>query len=304
MLRRNTGDYFPLIAGFSGHYTIEACHISQYDAHLRAILDLPISRDSLNFTNPRNNAVMFNILGGEDPESHLRVANEALLLVPEARIHLYGKGDARPGRKMGHVTLLADSMQLAQARIQQLVEAADKIRMQPRTSSPDPPLSQTPLAPLVAITMGSESDRQVLVPGTKILEELGVPYEVTITSAHRTPDRMVRFAQGAAARGIKVIIAAAGGAAHLPGMIAANTRLPVIGIPVKASVLDGLDSLLSIAQMPVSLFFRTVSVPLDCRLTHRREVARWPRLRLTIRPMQPSWPRVFWQMKICIYARS
>ena len=227
-------------------------------------MDLPISQNSLNFANPSNNAIMFNILGGQDPESHLEVAKKALLLVDEAKIHLYGKGDARPGRKMGHVTLLANSMQLAQERMKPLVEAADKIRAQPRAPSSESGASKlagsrkSP-APLVAITMGSESDRPVLIPGAKILEELGVPYEATITSAHRTPERMVSFAQGAASRGIKVIIAAAGGAAHLPGMIAANTRLPVIGIPVKASVLDGLDSLLSIAQMPVSLFIHHVS---------------------------------------------
>ena len=99
--------------------------------------------------------------------------------------------------------------------------------------------------------MGSKSDSSVLAPGIALLKELGVPVYVTITSAHRTPDRMYSFAREAADKGIKVIIAAAGGAAPLPGMIAASTHLPVLGVSVKASALDGLDSLLSQVQMPV-----------------------------------------------------
>lgn len=107
--------------------------------------------------------------------------------------------------------------------------------------------------PLIAVTMGSDSDLSILKPGLEILEELDVPYSLTITSAHRTPERMFKFAKEAVRNGYKVIIAAAGGAAHLPGMIAASTTLPVIGIPVKTSSLEGLDSLLSIVQMPVSI---------------------------------------------------
>ena len=107
--------------------------------------------------------------------------------------------------------------------------------------------------PLIAVTMGSDSDLSILKPGLEVLEELDVPYFLTITSAHRTPERMFQFAKEAISNGYKVIIAAAGGAAHLPGMIAASTTLPVIGIPVKTSNLEGLDSLLSIVQMPVSI---------------------------------------------------
>jgi phosphoribosylaminoimidazole carboxylase len=99
--------------------------------------------------------------------------------------------------------------------------------------------------------MGLDSDRFVLAPGIGLLEELNIPYSVSINSAHRTPKRMVQFAEASASKGIKVIIAAAGGAAHLPGMIVANTWLPVIGISIKGSSLDGMDSLLSIFQMPV-----------------------------------------------------
>ena len=107
--------------------------------------------------------------------------------------------------------------------------------------------------PLVLVTMGSDSDLPVLKAGLDILKEFNVPYALDITSAHRTPKYMMRVADEAAGKGIKVIIAAAGGAAHLPGMISSETPLPVIGVPVKATHLDGMDSLLSIVQMPVSL---------------------------------------------------
>lgn len=106
--------------------------------------------------------------------------------------------------------------------------------------------------PLILVTMGSDSDLPVLKAGLDILREFNVPYALDITSAHRTPKYMMKVADEAAGKGIKVIIAAAGGAAHLPGMISSETPLPVIGVPVKATHLDGMDSLLSIVQMPVS----------------------------------------------------
>lgn len=104
--------------------------------------------------------------------------------------------------------------------------------------------------PLVGIIMGSDSDLPIMLEASKIMEEFGVPYEQKIVSAHRTPKYMSEYAETALERGIKVIIAGAGGAAHLPGMTAANTPLPVIGVPIKGKTLDGLDSLLSIVQMP------------------------------------------------------
>src|ERR1700744_154970 len=104
---------------------------------------------------------------------------------------------------------------------------------------------------LVGIIMGSDSDLTVMKPAADMLEELGVPFELTVVSAHRTPMRMVEYATKAAARGLKVIIAGAGGAAHLPGMVASLTTLPVIGVPVKSSnSIDGWDSILAILQMP------------------------------------------------------
>jgi phosphoribosylaminoimidazole carboxylase len=193
---------------------------------------------------------MLNILGGHAASSHLAVAREALGTLG-AHVHLYGKGDARPGRKMGHVTVVAESMAMAEDRIWSLVTLADSNRHASKTTGSNPRrILQT--LPAVGVTMGSKSDLPVLEPGLTMLRDLGIPYHVTITSAHRTPKRMMEYAETAATRGAKVIIAAAGGAAHLPGMLASLTTLPVIGVPVKASTLDGMDSLLSIVQMPVS----------------------------------------------------
>jgi 5-(carboxyamino)imidazole ribonucleotide mutase len=113
---------------------------------------------------------------------------------------------------------------------------------------------------LVGIIMGSDSDLPVLKDAAKILEEFGIGFEITIVSAHRTPQRMFDYAKRAEERGLEVIIAGAGGAAHLPGMVAAITNLPVIGVPVKTSALNGLDSLLSIVQMPGGIPVATVAI--------------------------------------------
>jgi 5-(carboxyamino)imidazole ribonucleotide mutase len=113
---------------------------------------------------------------------------------------------------------------------------------------------------LVAVIMGSDSDFGVMVDAVTALTELGIEHEVEVVSAHRTPERMIAFGKEARDRGIRVIIAGAGGAAHLPGMIAAVTTLPVIGVPVPLKTLDGLDSLLSIVQMPAGVPVATVSI--------------------------------------------
>jgi 5-(carboxyamino)imidazole ribonucleotide mutase len=112
----------------------------------------------------------------------------------------------------------------------------------------------------VGVIMGSKSDWPTLEEAAKILDEFGVGYEVEVVSAHRTPDKMMRYAEGAAAKGLRILIAGAGGAAHLPGMVAAKTRLPVLGVPVKSKALDGLDSLLSIAQMPAGIPVATFAI--------------------------------------------
>jgi len=114
--------------------------------------------------------------------------------------------------------------------------------------------------PLVGVIMGSRSDWETMRDAVEILRQLGIPYEVRIVSAHRTPDLMFEYAETARARGLEVIIAGAGGAAHLPGMTASKTILPVIGVPVPSRALNGLDSLLSIVQMPAGVPVATVAI--------------------------------------------
>jgi 5-(carboxyamino)imidazole ribonucleotide mutase len=114
--------------------------------------------------------------------------------------------------------------------------------------------------PLVGIIMGSDSDLEVMKEAANVLEEFGISYEIKIVSAHRTPDFMAEYGKTALERGLKVIIAGAGGSAHLPGMTASHTILPVIGVPVKSKSLDGLDSLLSIVQMPAGVPVATVAI--------------------------------------------
>ena len=119
---------------------------------------------------------------------------------------------------------------------------------------------ESPGRPLVGVIMGSKSDWEYLQPAAKILTELGVAFETRVVSAHRTPDWMFEYAEGAEERGLLVIIAGAGGAAHLPGMTAAKTRLPVLGVPVQSKALQGLDSLLAIVQMPKGVPVGTLAI--------------------------------------------
>ena len=121
-------------------------------------------------------------------------------------------------------------------------------------------MKQADKKPLVAIIMGSDSDWPTLQPAADACTEFGIPCEVRVVSAHRTPDEMFKFAKGAHKRGIRVIIAGAGGAAHLPGMVASLTPLPVIGVPVESRSLKGMDSLLSIVQMPAGVPVATMAI--------------------------------------------
>ena len=114
--------------------------------------------------------------------------------------------------------------------------------------------------PLVSIVMGSDSDLEIMREAVKALEEFGIPYEIDVTSAHRSPDRTAEFARKAASNGIRVIIAGAGGAAHLAGVIAAHTTLPVIGVPIPSTSLQGMDSLLATVQMPAGIPVATVAI--------------------------------------------
>ena len=116
------------------------------------------------------------------------------------------------------------------------------------------------MKPLVGIIMGSSSDWETLKPASETLDALAIPHETRVVSAHRTPDLLFDYAGGAAARGLRVIIAGAGGAAHLPGMAAAKTSLPVLGVPVQSRVLNGVDSLLSIVQMPAGIPVATFAI--------------------------------------------
>lgn len=189
---------------------------------------------------------MINILGSESMESTLEPCARALG-IPGATVHLYGKKECRKGRKMGHITVVGES-------VEEVLRDVDTIL----GTTTDQPLTKP--YPLVSIIMGSDSDLPTMKPAAQVLTKFNIPFEITIVSAHRTPLRMVQFAQEADKRGIKVIMAGAGGAAHLPGMVAALTPLPVIGVPVKGSVLDGQDSLLSIVQMPRGIPVATVAI--------------------------------------------
>ena len=121
-------------------------------------------------------------------------------------------------------------------------------------------MSSTSTSPLIGVVMGSQSDWKTLERAATVLTDLGVPHECEIVSAHRTPDKLTNYARSAASRGLRVIIAGAGGAAHLPGMLAAQTHLPVLGVPVESAVLRGVDSLLSIVQMPAGVPVGTLAI--------------------------------------------
>jgi phosphoribosylaminoimidazole carboxylase len=226
----------------SGHYTIEACEISQFEMHLRAVLGLPCPAPRMRAPC----ALMLNVLGRETMDATKSVLHRALS-VPGAQVHWYAKLENRPGRKMAHITITADS-------VAQLRERAELLGVPESLHKLPAP------GPRVGIIMGSDSDLAVMRVAAEVLEEFSVPFELTIVSAHRTPARMYAYAQSAAERGLQVIIAGAGGAAHLPGMVAALTSLPVIGVPVQTSSLGGQDSLLSIVQMPRGVPVATVAI--------------------------------------------
>ncbi|KAK2982070.1 hypothetical protein RJ640_003195 [Escallonia rubra] len=230
----------------SGHQTIESCFTSQFEQHLRAVVGLPLGDPSLK--TPA--AMMYNILGEDEGEPGFLIAHQLVgraLRTPGATVHWYDKPEMRKQRKMGHITVVGNSMGVVEARVRSMLneEITD---------------DQPSVTPRVGIIMGSDSDLPVMKDAAIILDEFDVSTEVRIVSAHRTPELMFSYALSALERGIQVIIAGAGGAAHLPGMIAALTPLPVIGVPVRASSLDGLDSLLSIVQMPRGVPVATVAI--------------------------------------------
>ncbi|XVE89944.1 hypothetical protein DITRI_Ditri20bG0036800 [Diplodiscus trichospermus] len=230
----------------SGHHTIESCYTSQFEQHLRAVVGLPLGDPSMK--TPA--AIVYNILGEDEGEPGFKMAHQLIaraLGIPGASVHWYDKPEMRRQRKMGHITLVGPSIGVLEARLNSMLNEQGSE-------------NQNEVAPHVGIIMGSDSDLPVMKDAARILDMFDVSSEVRIVSAHRTPELMFSYASSAQKRGIQVIIAGAGGAAHLPGMVAALTPLPVIGVPIRASTLDGIDSLLSIVQMPRGVPVATVAV--------------------------------------------
>uniref|UniRef100_A0A0A9CGH1 phosphoribosylaminoimidazole carboxylase n=1 Tax=Arundo donax TaxID=35708 RepID=A0A0A9CGH1_ARUDO len=231
----------------SGHHTIESCYTSQYEQHLRAILGLPLGDPSMKAPA----AIMYNILGEDEGEAGFLLAHQLIqraLTIPGTSVHWYAKPEMRKQRKMGHITIVGPSKISIKSCLDKLLQS----------DTYDP--KKVAAIPRVAIIMGSDSDLPVMKDAAVVLKNFNIPFELTIVSAHRTPERMYNFAFSAKDRGLEVIIAGAGGAAHLPGMVASLTCLPVIGVPIKTPSLSGLDSLLSIVQMPKGIPVATVAI--------------------------------------------
>ncbi|ETS86434.1 hypothetical protein PFICI_00262 [Pestalotiopsis fici W106-1] len=246
----------------SGHYTIEAVpQLSQYKAQICALLNTVPKELTLAPRVP--SALMVNILGGAKPDSHDKLVELTQTMgnsSMDVYLHQYGK-ESKPGRKIGHITATGfSSIHRLAEQAKPLIDAAAEMRAERVGEQFSAESSKAKGVPLVAVTMGSDSDLTVMQAGLKILDKFNIPYEVRITSAHRTPQLMSEFAEEVSKGGVQVIIAGAGGAAHLPGMLASETHLPVIGVPVKASVLDGVDSLYSIVQMPRGVPCLTVGI--------------------------------------------
>lgn len=229
----------------SGHHTIEACYTSQYEQHLRAILGLPLGDTAMKAPA----AIMYNILGEDEGDSGFVLAHQLIkraLSIPGASVHWYAKPEIRKQRKMGHVTIVGPSLFSVKAHLNKL--------LQRDTDGPQK------VRPRAAVIMGSDSDLPIMKDAAAVLEKFNIPFELTVVSAHRTAERMYAYASSAKERGLEVIIAGAGGAAHLPGMVASLTTLPVIGVPISTKSLQGMDSLLSIVQMPKGIPVATVAI--------------------------------------------
>jgi phosphoribosylaminoimidazole carboxylase len=160
---------------------------------------------------------------------------------------------------MGHITLTAASLDELAPRLAELIDERRMMNDERRIPETRNPIPDTQY-PLVGIIMGSDSDLPTMKPAAEALRDFGIPFELTIVSAHRTVERMVEYARTAHTRGLRAIIAGAGGAAHLPGMVASLTPLPVIGVPVALGPLGGQDALLSIVQMPRGIPVATVAI--------------------------------------------
>jgi phosphoribosylaminoimidazole carboxylase len=260
----------------TGHYTQDACAVSQFENHLRGICGLPLGNTQMLVEA----AAMVNILGSSSSSSNtstmqdtLASSNLAMTSLPNAVVHWYGKDSCRPGRKMGHINITGHSHGEIDSALCQLMQAENiPLSLLPNNNNNSSSSSSSSTAtatrasnnssacPVVGVIMGSQSDLPTMQEAVDVLQQFNIPYQVDIVSAHRTPDKLMEYSRSAAGRGIRVIIAGAGGAAHLPGMVAAMTPLPVIGVPVKTSTLNGVDSLYSIVQMPKGVPVATVAI--------------------------------------------
>lgn len=216
----------------SGHHTIHSHNISQFEMVARMLLNIDIAKPEMLMYY-----VMKNILGPDNINGDVFHIKNGICIFPDSSPHLidYCKYLTKPNRKIGHVTFVADTH----------VEA-----MRQYTECKHITVERGKGNCKVGIIMGSSSDYKVMSEAASTLIQLGIQYEITVVSAHRTPERLYKYASLASERGLNVIIAGAGGAAHLPGMVASITTIPVIGVPIQTSTLNGLDSLYSIVQMP------------------------------------------------------
>jgi phosphoribosylaminoimidazole carboxylase len=234
----------------TGHYTQDACAVSQFENHLRGVSGLPLGSTDMVVEA----AAMVNVLGAHSNSMEETIrSSDAALSMKKASVHWYGKESCRKGRKMGHINVTANS----HSELDDDLAALLAIEGVPVSLLPGGSLKSTPL---VGIIMGSQSDLPTMQAAADICKTFSIPYEVDIVSAHRTPEKLMSYSRNAAGRGLRVIIAGAGGAAHLPGMVASMTSLPVIGVPVKTSTLSGVDSLYSIVQMPRGVPVATVAI--------------------------------------------
>ncbi len=239
----------------SGHWTIEGAATSQFEQHIRAICGLGLGSPAAH-----GPAAMVNLLG-TGPRRAARLLGVAEALAdPAVHLHLYDKREVFERRKMGHLTALGTTTDLALASGPRGADQAPLGRRHDEGGGRPMTEGSKGDGPVVGVVGGSRSDFPTLEAAVAVLEELGVRSELKVVSAHRTPDRLFRYAEEAAGRGLLVIIAGAGGAAHLPGMLASKTALPVIGVPIPTEHLGGLDSLLSIVQMPRGVPVATVGI--------------------------------------------
>lgn len=245
----------------SGHYTMDACQTSQFENHIRAVLGWPLGDTSQLVPS----SIMLNLVGEADGDEGMRIAHDmmaASYLIPGTNVHWYGKHEVKKGRKVGHININGNSREEARARLAAIDPSGAASLRKSAVAMAAAMGSEARPSPQVGIIMGSDSDLATMKGAAQVLEEFGIPCEISVVSAHRTPERMMEYAKTAHKRGLKAIIAGAGGAAHLPGMVAAMTPLPVIGVPVKpnGAYLDGMDALLSIVQMPKGVPVATVAI--------------------------------------------